>query len=188
MVASLDDGIGRVLDTLKKRKLEQNTLVIFMTDNGGPTNYGASNKPLRGHKATLFEGGIRVPCLISWPGKIKTQTVTDQPCSALDIFPTLCHLIGTNASQFKLDGIDITPVLLENRKIPRSLFWQSSPNDSAFRKGPWKYLKDSKQKEMLFNLQQDLSEKNNLAHQHPKILAELKAAHAAILAEFDDNK
>ncbi|MHC4444961.1 MAG: sulfatase [Planctomycetota bacterium] len=188
MVASLDDGIGRVLDTLKNQKLEQNTLVIFMTDNGGPINHGASNKPLRGHKATLYEGGIRVPCLISWPGKIKPQTVTDQPCSALDIFPTLCHLTGVDASQFKLDGIDITPVLLHNRKILRSLFWQSSPTDSAFRKGPWKYLKDKKQKEMLFNLQQDLSEKNNLARQHPKILAELKAAHAAILAEFDNNQ
>ncbi|UCD27804.1 MAG: sulfatase-like hydrolase/transferase [Planctomycetota bacterium] len=184
MVACMDDGIGRVIEILGKQKLENNTLIIFMTDNGGPTNHGGSNLPLRSGKGSVFEGGIRVPCVMQWPGKIKPGTVTHQPCSALDIFPTICRLTGVNASEFKPDGLDISPVLLEGRTFERSLFWQTSRKESAYRKGSWKYLKDRKQGEMLFNLEKDIGEKTNLAEQNPEILAELKADHAAIMAEF----
>ncbi|MHC4444896.1 MAG: sulfatase-like hydrolase/transferase [Planctomycetota bacterium] len=184
MVAPMDDGIGRVLATLEQSKLDDNTLVIFMTDNGGTTRYGGSNLPLRSGKGQFFEGGVRVPCVMKWPGKIKPGTVTDQPGSALDIFPTFCRLTGAEASKFKLDGIDLTPVLLEGKKLDRSLFWQNSRRD-AFRRGVWKYVKDKKKnKEMLFNLANDLSEKTDLADKHPEILAKLKADHAKIAAEF----
>ena len=102
MVAAMDDGVGRVMETLKKQKLDKNTLVIFTSDNGGDYRYGGSNKPFRGQKAQLFEGGIRLPCLMRWPGKIKAGSVTDQPISGLDFFPTFCSLAGI--SEFTFTG------------------------------------------------------------------------------------
>lgn len=178
MVAAMDDGIGRVLKTLKKQKLDKNTLVIFASDNGGDPRYGGNNKPFRGQKAQLFEGGIRVPCLMEWTGKIKPGTVTSQPICGLDFFPTFCSLAGISSSS-KLDGIDISPVIFENKKLSRDLFWRL-PKMDAFRRGPWKYVRSGKE-EMLFNLENDPAEEKNLAKEKPELLWELKAGHRKIV-------
>lgn len=174
----MDDGIGRVLKTLKTQKLDKNTLVIFASDNGGDPRYGGNNKPFRGQKAQLFEGGIRVPCLMEWTGKIKPGTVTSQPICGMDFFPTFCSLAGISNSS-KLDGIDISPVIFENKKLSRDLFWRL-PKMDAFRRGPWKYVRSGKE-EMLFNLENDPGEAKNLAKEKPELLRELKAAHRKIV-------
>ena len=116
MVVNLDDGIGRVLKALKANGQERNTLVIFMTDHGGDYEFGGSNKPFRGEKATLFEGGIRVPCLMRWPGKIKAGSSSNAVLSALDLFPTLCALAKVDVGTHQLDGEDITGILTGTQK------------------------------------------------------------------------
>jgi len=183
MVATMDDGIGRVLETLKKQKLDKNTLIIFASDNGGDPRYGGNNKPFRGQKAELFEGGIRVPCLMQWAGKIKPGRVTSQPISGLDFFPTFCSLAGIPNTR-TLDGVNIAPVILEDKKLPRDLFWQL-PKQDAFRRGPWKFVRIQKE-EMLFNLDNDPGETKNLAKEKPELLQELKTAHAAIEKTFNN--
>ncbi|MFN7139107.1 MAG: sulfatase-like hydrolase/transferase [Limisphaerales bacterium] len=180
MVAAMDDGVGRVLETLRKQKLEKNTLVIFTSDNGGDPRYGGSNEPFRGRKAQLFEGGIRVPCVMQWPAKIKPGTVTSQPVTALDFFPTFCEITGSSTEGRPLDGESITALLTEGEKFERDLFWML-PNFHAFRRGDWKYVRTAKE-DFLFNLADDPHESKNLAEQKPALLKELKAAHAAIAA------
>jgi len=183
MVLSLDDGIGRVLAALKQRGLSDNTLVLFMTDNGGDPDYGGSSGPLRGEKGTLFEGGIRVPCLIRWPGKLKAGATCTSVCSSLDLFPTFCRLCGADASQLPLDGIDLTPLLLEGKPPKdRELFWELS-RGVALRQGSWKYLRTADGEEYLFNVVDDPYEKSNLAERQPDVFARLKARHAQVAQE-----
>jgi len=170
MTLSLDDGIGRVLQTLRERQLDGNTLVIFMTDHGGDPDYGGSNGPLRGEKATLFEGGIRVPCLMRWPGKLDAGATADWVGSSLDLFPTICRLAGADASEFSLDGQDLVPRLLEGADLPaRELYWELD-NAAASRTGPWKYVRDSDGAEYLFNLDRDRDEQHNLGVEQSRLL------------------
>ncbi len=183
MTLSLDDGIGKVLATLEQQGLQDNTLVIFMTDNGGDPDYGGSSGPLRGEKGTLFEGGIRVPCLMRWPGKLKASSTCDAVCSSLDLFPTFCRLGGADAANLPLDGIDLTPQLLEGKPSEdRELFWELS-REGALRHGPWKYLQTADGNEYLFNLDDDSLEKNNQSEQNPEIFAQLKTRHTQIAKE-----
>lgn len=184
MVASLDEGVGRVLGALRKHNLEKTTLVLFISDNGGDVDYGASNGSFRGEKSQVFEGGVRVPGILRWPGKIPAGVVTDQPASSLDLFPTFCHLAGADPAGFTLDGVDLVPVLLENRRFVRDLFWQMGGNQGkAFRRGPWKYVGVAG-KEMLFNLDNDPHESTDLARTHPDILADLRQRHAQMARGF----
>jgi arylsulfatase A-like enzyme len=183
MVASMDDGIGRVLDALRRSGLERDTLVIFISDNGGDPRYGGSNGRLRGRKGTVFEGGIRVPFLMRWPGRIKPASVSRQVACGVDLFPTLCHLVGIGTKGLELDGVDLTPALLEGREVDRSLFWAC--HGGAFRQGPWKYVRTRDGNEMLFNLDQDPYEQTNLAEVKPEMFADLKARHAAVVATFE---
>ncbi len=183
MAVALDVAVGRVLDTLNKMKLTENTLVVFVSDNGGMTDYGGSNHPFRGQIATPYEGGIRVPCVMRWPGKIPPGRSSRQPASTLDLFPTLCHFAGLKTTGLKLDGMDLSGVLLSGKEFPRDLFWRLGPYDGdAFIRGPWKYVRYKKDGEMLFHLPSDPGEKWNLAKEKPGVLAELKAAHEAITA------
>ena len=179
MVAALDDGVGRVLETLRARKLDQNTLVIFTSDNGGDPRYGGNNQPFRGVKNEVFEGGIREPGLMVWPGKIKPGAIIREPATTLDFFPTFCDLAGVNRSGMALDGNSLVPLLTGGKALPeRDLFWQQ-PNGIALRRGPWKFVRTAGG-EMLFNLETDPGESKNLATEKPELLAKLKAAHAAI--------
>ncbi len=181
-VAALDDGIGRVLRTLKEQRLEENTLVIFMTDHGGDPNFGGSNHPLRAGKATLFEGGIRVPCLMRWPGKIAAGTETDAVSSALDLFPTFCSLAQIEALPSPLDGINLTRLLLENAPNPeRELFWELGSHQmldrgrwSALRQQHWKYVQTPNDGEWLFDLGQDPHETTNLKEAYPEEFRRLR--------------
>jgi len=183
MVASMDDGIGRVLDALRRSGLERDTLAIFISDNGGDPRYGGSNGPLRSRKGTVFEGGIRVPFLVRWPGRIKPGSVSRQVACGVDLFPTLCRLVGIDATGIELDGIDLTPTLLEGRVVDRSLFWSSYGD--AYRQGPWKYVRTPEGNEMLFNLRKDPREQVDLASAKVGVFADLKARHAAIAATFE---
>ena len=169
-VASLDDGIGRVLETLEEQNLDESTLVIFMTDHGGDPNYGGSNIPFRAGKATLFEGGIRVPCLMRWPGKIPAGSRTSTVASALDLYPTLATLAKVPISSENLDGIDITNVLIEAAESPkRELFWELGTHQElnrgrwqALRDGDYKYVQTPTDGEWLFNIEKDPYELTNL--------------------------
>ncbi len=183
MVVAMDDGIGRVLETVKRTKLEKNTLIIFACDNGADPHYGGRNTPLRGQKNQLFEGGINVPCLMQWTGKLEPGRVIDEPVTALDFFPTICALTKTKTNSLSLNGGDLTPLLLKNKSAgTRDLFWKTKTSD-ALRRGAWKYLRVDKE-EMLFNLKDDRGEQNNLAEVKPEMLRELKAAHEQIAASL----
>ncbi|MEE2706233.1 MAG: sulfatase-like hydrolase/transferase [Planctomycetota bacterium] len=192
-VVALDDGVGRVLKAIDDAGLKRNTLVIFMTDHGGDPDYGGSNLPFRGEKATLYEGGIRVPCLMRWFGRIKAGTTCDEVCSALDVFPTLGRLAGINTDKLALDGKDITGVILGQESLPqRELFWQlgmhselERGNWTAVRIGRWKYLNNNLGEEMLFDLQKDPYEKKSLFNSLPKIAKRLRSRRDELLLEFD---
>jgi arylsulfatase A-like enzyme len=181
MMVAMDVGIGRLLDALKRKGLEENTLVICISDNGAMTEWSGSNHPLRGRISDPFEGGIRVPCVMRWPGKINAGTIIRQPCSSLDVFPTLCRLTGASTNRLTLDGVDITRVLFEGKEFARDLFWALGPYDGdAFLRWPWKYVRYKKEGEMLFHLPSDPGEKWNLAKEEPGRLLEFKTAHSSV--------
>ena len=181
-VVALDDGIGRVLHALDANGQRENTLVIFMTDHGGDANYGGDNRPFRAGKATLFEGGIRVPCLVRWPGKVKPGTHSNEVTWAIDWFPTLCALAGAKTEGQGLDGMDISPVLHGGRLTePRELFWELGAHTEldrghwmALRRGPWKYVRTPQESQWLFNLEDDPGEQQNLAGQEPQRFERLR--------------
>ncbi len=182
MVMSMDDGVGTVLKALQEQKLDKNTLIIFASDNGGDPQYGGNNKPFRGGKFNLFEGGIRVPCVMQWIGKIKAASTTKQLASGLDFFPTFCAMVGVSTNAFTLDGMDISSVLFEQKTFARDMFWEL-PNAAVLRRGDWKYFKNARA-EMLFNLATDPAESKNVIAQHPDLVKQLKEAHEAISATF----
>ncbi|MCM8540256.1 MAG: sulfatase-like hydrolase/transferase, partial [Lentisphaeraceae bacterium] len=138
MVKSLDDGIGRVMQALEDSGQAENTLVLFMADNGGDYKYGGSNKPFRGQKATLFEGGIRVPCVMKFPKAIKAGTVSNDQVGAIDLFPTFCKMAGLDPAKYKPDGHDIMNVLKGEGMPQREMLFELH-NASALRVGDWKY-------------------------------------------------
>ncbi|QDT67033.1 sulfatase-like hydrolase/transferase [Calycomorphotria hydatis] len=193
MVVSLDDGIGRLMSELNRLQLAEDTLVIFLTDHGGDPKYGGSNLPLRGNKATLYEGGIRVPCIMRWPGVIKPDTRTDAIASSLDLFPTLCTLAGIDDSSYQLDGLDISPTLhgKSTATQDRELYWELGRHDElkrnqwlALRQGDWKLITSPSGGTQLFNLANDPQETTDLSEKHSDILNslihrrdELKAAY-----------
>ena len=154
-VVGLDTSIGQVLDVLDHLGIADQTLVIFMTDHGGDPKYGGSNLPFRGQKATLYEGGIRVPCLVRWPGKIKAGRVTDQVAWAIDWNATLMDLCD-GVSDPMSDGKSILPVLfgesLSEEEAGRTLIWKTGAHQqlgrqswAAVRNGDWKWVRPPEQ-------------------------------------------
>ena len=178
MVSAMDDAVGRVLDTLKRQGLEQNTLVLFFSDNGGPTyTHVQSNGPLRLGKLFLFEGGVRVPFLIRWPEVLKGGATYGEVVSSLDLFPTVARAAGLALPpELSLDGVDLLPYLKgEKTGTPHDvLFWRNGPN-RAVRKGDWK-LVQAGANVWLFDLGKDLGEKTNLAVEHPEVIKALQDA------------
>ena len=178
MVSALDDAVGSVMTALREERLDKNTLVIFLNDNGG-TIYAQvqSNGPLRLGKLFLFEGGVRVPMIVRWPGVTKENTVHDDIVSALDIFPTLCAAAGiTPPEKLALDGVDLAPYLKGEKRGPTHeyFFWRNGPN-KAVRKDHWKMVKAGKHT-WLFDLSKDIGETKNLTHEEPKIVEDLEKA------------
>ena len=176
MMERADDGIGEVLRTLDRLGLSQNTLVIFTNDNGG--EWLSSNAPLFHRKWTLWEGGIRVPTILRWPGRIPAGRVSDQVGITMDLTATVLAATNTPVpAELRLEGIDLLPIL-EGRapEVERTLFWRTragNQNQRAVRKGEWKLLIDGNHA-MLFNVRRDVGERNDLAGQRQDISHELR--------------
>jgi arylsulfatase A-like enzyme len=169
MVYRLDINVGKILATIREEGLEQNTVVVFLSDNGGPvSDNGSVNAPLNGQKTTLLEGGIRVPFIVKWPERLPAGKTREEIVSALDIFPSFTEAAGgTVAPEDKLDGISLLPFLAEpSREIPsRSLKWGYTVS-MAIRDGDWKLIRLPDRLPMLFNLSEDISEQNDVALQN----------------------
>ncbi len=182
MLSALDDGVGQVLGKVRALGLEKDTLIFFISDNGGPTSQTTSgNAPLRGFKAQVLEGGIRIPFLMQWKGRLPEGKVVDTPVISLDIHPTILAAVGAPAPQDKpLDGVDLLPHLNGKKNAPPHgrLFWRFG-EQSAIRMGDWKMLKMAKGDSQLYNLAEDIAEGNDLAVQNPEKLKELQTAYDA---------
>jgi len=178
MTSALDDAVGAIVGALKKCGIERNTLVVFLNDNGGPTYTRVqSNGRLRLGKLFLFEGGVRVPMILNWPGTLGPEKVYRKPVSSLDVFPTVCAAVGIRLpAGLKLDGVDLLPFLKgQNKAAPHeALFWSNGPNKAA-RVGQWKLIKAGDHA-WLFDLNSDIGETVNLAKREPEILAKLERA------------
>ncbi len=194
MTSAMDDAIGGVMARLRELRLEQNTLVFFISDNGGPELANSSdNGPLRGQKAQTWEGGIRVPFLASWKGRLPAGQTYDHPVIQLDIAPTALAAAGVKLDAgARLDGVDLMPYLRGRRKQPphQSLYWRFGPQ-MAIRMGDWKLVKapgagaefreNASEKATaagahLYNLRDDIGEQTNLSAQQPDRVKTLTAA------------
>jgi len=175
MVSAVDDGVGRILDTLKKNDLWEDTLVVFFSDNGCATYTDACyNDPLLGGKLMLFEGGQRVPFLAQYPRVLPKGVTYDHPVSALDIYPTAVNLAGGTVPEDR-DGVDLMPYLTgaSNTAPNRELYWRSGTN-SAVRQGPWKLVNLGEGRHvLLYNVVEDIGETNDLAAKHPDKVKDL---------------
>ena len=171
-VTAMDSAIGDVLDRLDEYGLADNTIVVFFSDNGG--SGAADNRPLRGGKSQVFEGGVRVCCLVRYPPCIPAGSVNDQFLTTLEMFPTLLNLAGVKPpDDVVLDGFDMLPVLSGDRPSPRqSMFWKRQDREAA-RVGRWKWVNNGGEK-LLFDLSQDVGEKKNLIDSMPDQAAELE--------------
>ena len=209
-IEHIDAEVGRLMDSIRRLNLSENTLVIFTSDNGPwlPfNNHGGSALPLRNGKGTPFEGGQRVPCIAWWPNQIPANSESNEFLSTMDLLPTIADIIGkplqgqTNQSDTKLDGFTATKTFTGNAKSPRQQFvyYTAKGRLTGIRKGNWKLLIDpllrqesdrkpeSQVKEMLFNLSEDLSESNNLAASHPDKVEELKRLMTKLDQEISTN-
>ena len=186
MVKSLDDGIGRVMQALEESGEAENTLVLFMPDNGADYKYGGSNKPFRGQKASLFEGGIRVPCVMKFTSVIKPGTVSNDHVGAIDLFPTFCKMAGVDPKKYRPDGQDIMNVLKGSPMPEREMLFELH-KASALRMGDWKYYKEKDGAAMLFNLAQDKEEKVDLSKKNPAMFSKLQKRHDQLLKQASAN-
>lgn len=176
MVSALDDGVGAVLDKLRAEGLEENTLVFFISDNGGPTAATtASNAPLSGFKGQVLEGGIRVPYILQWKGRLPAGKTYDRPVISLDILPTALAVAGADRPA-NLDGVDILPYVAgkKDNAPHEALYWRFG-QASAIRRGDWKLLRQPGQAPKLFDLAKDIGEKNDLAAANPDKVKDLEA-------------
>ena len=187
MVATVDEAVGRVLDAVAAAGQRERTLVFFFSDNGGPMtkrNANASiNTPLRGQKGDIFEGGIRVPFLVSWPARIPAGRTYDQPVISLDVLPTALAAAGAVRSPARpaLDGVDLVPYLRGDVTLaphPR-LYWRMDAGAAfAVREGRWKWFRTYDNPPELYDLAADPGESRNLAAAQPEVAARLAAASA----------
>jgi len=180
MIAALDDAVGRIMDTLARLGLDENTLVFFLSDNGGATYTGATdNAPLRGGKFTNFEGGINVPFLVRWRDTIPAGAACTHAVSALDVFATAVDAAGADLpSDRPYDGVSLLPYLTGRTAAPPhgALFWRAEYH-KAIRKGDWKLVKDEmSRRTVLYDLATDKGERRNLAAAHPEVVRELEQA------------
>jgi arylsulfatase A-like enzyme len=196
MLSAMDDAIGRMLTTLRKHKLEENTLIFFVSDNGGPMTKmglnGSNNKPLKGQKGDTWEGGVRVPYIVQWKGTLPAGKVYEHPVIQLDILPTAIAAAGGEVqADWKLDGVNLLPYLMGKLKERphETLYWRFG-TQWAIRQGDWKLVQGFNYEEknqvpvfetrvtptMLFNLGEDKEEKNDLSSRHPDKVKTLRTA------------
>ena len=173
MTKSLDENIGKLLDYLEKENLRENTLIFFINDNGGPTYVTpADNDPLSGCKSTHYEGGIRVPFIISWPAVIKENVIYDYPVISFDILATMLAVTGIRERESTpLDGVNLIPYVSGKRteRPHQTLFWREYVT-AAVRDGDWKLIRFPDKPAQLYNLAEDISEANDLAAQKPEVV------------------
>jgi arylsulfatase A-like enzyme len=179
LIEHLDDGIGRVLTALEMSGLSGNTIVVFTSDNGGKLKYGAGNGPLRADKTHLYEGGIKVPTCIRWPGRIEPGQVTDFHALTMDIVPTLAHLCDVSIGH-NIEGQSFDKLLLEGNQEPfeRPVFhmWLQGKTKECVREGDWKLVRDEAGKPFeLYNLKTDPFETRDLAPEMPEKAREMRA-------------
>ncbi len=183
MISKLDRGVGKIEALLKELKLEENTIIIFTSDNGATFNIGGydpaffnSNGALRGAKASLYEGGIRVPLIAKWPGKIKAGSITKQSSAFWDFMPTFAEITSSRDS-INSDGVSIVPTLtgkLKNQMQHEFLYWEHASSMQAVRYGDWKGLRKKVSDNIeLYNLKNDPYEKNNVANDNPEIVKKI---------------
>lgn len=193
MLSALDDAVGKVVGKVREIGQEENTLIFFISDNGGPTqSITSGNGPLRGFKSQTWEGGIRVPWIVNWKGHIPAGKVDDRPVIQIDIFPTVLAAAGVEApSDAKVDGVNLLPYLTGDKtEAPHdALFWRFG-QQIAIRKGDWKLVKapgagaeqgattatSNTEGAHLYNLAKDIGEQTNLADKEPEKVKELAAA------------
>jgi arylsulfatase A-like enzyme len=193
MMSAMDDAVGAVLAKIRAIGQEENTLIFFLSDNGGPTaSTTSSNGPLRGFKSTTWEGGVRVPFCVQWKGKIPAGQTYEHPIIQLDILPTALAAAGSQVNPaWKLDGVNLLPYLTgENKSKPHeTLYWRFG--QWAIRHGDWKLVVGNEpgspaaagKAPELINLAADIGEKKNLAAEQPAKVKELQALYAAWNAE-----
>jgi arylsulfatase A-like enzyme len=186
MLKHLDDGVGDVVAKLKQEQLFDNTLLFFLTDNGGASAMHADNTPLRGFKGSLMEGGIRTPFLVSWPAKFTGGRTVDTPVISLDILPTAIDAISKLPTDNDFDGKSLLPLLTgESQSLHDTLYWCKEGGEWAVRRGDWK-LRSAKGQMELFNLADDPSEQRNLVDDQSKIATSLGNAFAAWKEQMAD--
>ena len=185
MVSAMDDGIGTIISKLKEKGIYDNTIVYFLSDNGGRLRGDSDNGELRGKKGNLFEGGVRVPFVMQWPGQIKGGQTFDKPVSSLDIFATSKAITSPEITpKNKLHGVNLIPFLKgEKKHSPHSnLFWRNNfmqnknelrTEASAVRSEKFKFIKN-KQVDALYNLKKEISEQTNLKDQEKEMYDSLK--------------
>lgn len=194
MLANLDDSVGEVLTKLREEKLEDNTLIFFISDNGGPTReLTSSNAPLRGGKGQTYEGGIRVPFLLQWKGELPAGTEYHRPVTSLDVFGTAAEVAHARLPKKRsIDGVNLLPYLKgEEKGDPHAdLFWRLGKR-AALRQGDWKITRSSPwmnaaPKWELYNLAEDTAETTDLAKSHPEQLKKLVARFDELNSEMID--
>jgi arylsulfatase A-like enzyme len=192
-VECIDWCMGVLMDQLKQLGLDDNTLIIFTSDNGSRArDEGGSNQPCRGTKATTWEGGQRVPCIMRWPKCIQPATTCEAITSSIDFFPTLSNLLGVGiSSERKIDGVDIQGLMFDASKDdPRDTFYYYAQNNlDAVRVGDWKlhFLKEGNPIKKLYNLRDDVSEQNNVYDDNPDIVKALSAKADEIRQDIGDD-
>ncbi|MDZ4850060.1 MAG: sulfatase [Pirellulaceae bacterium] len=178
VLTAMDDAIGRVLDKLRELKIEEETLIFFLSDNGGaPWPYNATNNlPLNGKKGQLVEGGMRVPFLVQWRGKLPEGKTYDEPVSSLDIFSTSVAAVGATLPTDRIiDGVNLLPYLQGKNTTPPhdALYWRYG-DDRAMRRGQWKLIKTKDYPAQLYNLSKDIGETTDLSQKETWLVNELE--------------
>ncbi len=182
LVSTLDENVGRLLDTLEATETARETVVIFASDNGGVTSlHGGMNGPLRGGKNQLFEGGIRVPLIVRWPGRVSAGVVEDSVVLSHDWLPTLAEVAGVDLGSWSVDGSSLGPLLQGEKRAtkPTPVFWEKSGAKGysfAVRQGFWKLLQTEDER-FLFDLEKDIGETRNLALEYPETVHQLEIAY-----------
>ena len=183
LLSGLDDAVGEVLQAVRDSGEEENTLIFFISDNGGPQQHnGSNNAPLRGDKGTVLEGGVRVPFVLQWKGKIPAASVYKQPVISLDVTATTAALAGATvgAADRPIDGVNLMPFVLDEKEgVPHeSLFWRAG-SQHAIRRGEYKLLQRGNEPPKLYNVVADLGEEHDLAAAKSELVEELLAAYGA---------
>jgi len=196
MLSAMDDSVGAIMAEVERLGLAEDTCSFFMADNGPSREtrnwldgtqdpyYGGTAGQLKGHKFSLYEGGMRVPGIMHWPARIPGGQVLSDPCAAMDIFPTFLQAAGSDVSQYEVDGMDILPYVADGQSLPgRDIYWEMR-DQNAVRRGKWKLVLNGQLVEgappedevHLSDMEEDMGEKVNLKDEEPELTEELKQA------------